>query len=156
MNDIRDTKRIRTLPDDLREIANKMLEDKFQLASQGDIVEKKPAKEDTETHPFIDPNILNSIERYYYDARRNGGSPDTLYVSHPVRAALLRDKGVRQYASYSRDGLPMIMGMELKSDSQLPDDKFVFIDGRNGRMVLDSELQRYHRNIPSYVPGIKW
>lgn len=43
--DVRDNKRIATLPPDLRDIANEMLEKKFGLAKQGEVVEKKKAKE---------------------------------------------------------------------------------------------------------------
>jgi hypothetical protein len=168
MNDVRDTERIRTLPSDLQEIANKMLEDKFQLASQGDVVEKKSVKApnleksypfgsptDTETPLFLDPAILDSIQVCLYEAKRNGGRPDTLYVSHPVRAALLRDKQVSQYAAYSESGLPRIMGMDLKSDGTLDDNRFVFVDNISGKVLFDSNYSNRYSRV-GYPIDTKW
>src|SRR5688572_6818676 len=40
--DIRDSQKIATLPNDLRDIANQMLEEKFGLSSQGEVVKKNP------------------------------------------------------------------------------------------------------------------
>lgn len=48
--DIRDSQKVATLPDDLRNIANEMLEKKFGLASQGEVIEKpKKAKKSATT-----------------------------------------------------------------------------------------------------------
>lgn len=41
MSDVRDNTRIKTLPEDLQDVANKMLQKKFGLAHKGDVVEKE-------------------------------------------------------------------------------------------------------------------
>lgn len=150
MNDIRDTQRIRTLPKDLQDIANKMLEDKFSLPVAGEVEKPKTQKvgfydpKETETHPFLDPKLLDMLGEEYHNCRRSGWNPDIVYVSPPVRAALLRD--TRIYPSVTGNGEYIIMGLRLRSYRSLADDRFVFVDERKGKVVYDTKTSyRYDR-----------
>lgn len=160
--DVRERRKVKTLPKDLQDIANQMLQDKFKLSSQGEIVDDRPKtkKELQEgeygylkerTGVFLDPRILEAIQVCYRKAREMGGRPTTIYMSQDARAALLRDKRIMDIMSHSVYGEPTVMGMMIKADNGLKDDRIVLIDDRRQEILYDSTMStEYERGRYGY------
>lgn len=64
--DIRDTQKVQTLPSDLKEIANAMLQEKFGLTSMGEVVEQTPkaSMESKSTQMDIQSSIRDDYHAY--------------------------------------------------------------------------------------------
>lgn len=162
MNDIRDRKRITTLPKDLREIANQMLGEKFDLPKQGEVVkdiEKATQKakasgqiqgqardnwDSTATNVNWNPiggsiDLIDQIHKYYYMAREHGGSPGTLFMHPETRYRLLKNPRANGYTQFSPLGDDIFMGMKIRTEPMLSPDRMVLAEERSGSVVFDSD-----------------
>lgn len=152
MNDVRDKVKVKSLPEDLRAVANKMLEDKFKLPSRGEMVEMKRPGNDYGDRINPLKSAYTTFIDAYMAAKRRGIQPDVIFFHPMFYQELMSDnyfrERIRGYIQADR-----VMGMQIKTDSRLSPDRIVVASEYRQEILFDnkSDFDNYGRPLKMYV-----